>query len=87
MVTGSQSYGGDGTCKLLTSYLQAYLSTRAYDTYLAMYNMRLFPLSATQCVKSVHIRSFSSPYSVRMRENKDQKVSEYGNFSRSEYIS
>ena len=47
------------------------------------------------CVKSVHTRSFSSPYfpvfgmntesisqySVRMRENTDQKNSEYGHFS------
>ena len=49
------------------------------------------------CVKSVHIPSFSgrhfsvfrlntvriSPYSVRMRENTDQKSTEYGHFSRS----
>ena len=44
------------------------------------------------CVKSVHIRSFSGPYfqafglrifpnSVRMWENTDQKKSEYGQFS------
>ena len=32
-------------------------------------------------VKSVHIWSFSGPYSVRMRENTDQKNSEYGHFS------
>ena len=37
----------------------------------------------THCVKSVRIRSFSGPYSVRMRENADQKNSEYGHFSRS----
>ena len=50
-------------------------------------------------VKSVRIWSFSgpyfpaiglnterSPYSVRMRENTDQKNSEYGLFSRSEYF-
>ena len=52
------------------------------------------------CMKSVRIRSFLvhifphpdwirgdtsySPYSVRMRENTDQKNSEYGHFSRSE---
>ena len=47
------------------------------------------------CVKSVRIRSFSgpyfpafrlsiSPYSVRMRENTDQKNSEYGLLLRSE---
>ena len=35
------------------------------------------------CVKSVRIRSFSGPYSVRMWENTDQKTSEYGHFSRS----
>ena len=44
------------------------------------------------CVKSVRIRSFAGPYfpvfglnterySVRMRENTDQKNSEYGHFS------
>ena len=42
------------------------------------------------CVKSVRIRRFSSPYlrisqySVQMRENRDQKKSEYGHFSRIE---
>ena len=35
------------------------------------------------CVKSVRIRSDSSPYSVRMRENMDQNNSEYGHFSHS----
>ena len=34
-------------------------------------------------MKSVHFRSFSGPYSVRIRENTDQKNSEYGHFSRS----
>ena len=33
------------------------------------------------CVKSVRIRSFSGPYSVRIRENTDQKNSEHGHFS------
>ena len=33
-----------------------------------------------RCVQSI------SPYSVRMRENMDQKNSEYGHFSRSEKI-
>ena len=37
------------------------------------------------CVKSVRIQSFSGPYSVQMRENTDQKNSEYGLFLRSEY--
>ena len=35
------------------------------------------------CVKSVHIRSFSGPYSVQIRENTDQKNSKYGDSSRS----
>ena len=35
------------------------------------------------CVKSIRIRSYSGPYSVRMRENTDQNNSEYGLFSRS----
>ena len=35
----------------------------------------------THCVKSVRIRSFSGPYSDRMRENANQKNSEYGHFS------
>ena len=34
-------------------------------------------------MESVGIWSFSGPYSVQMRENKDQKNSEYGHFSRS----
>ena len=55
------------------------------------------------CVKSVHIRSFlirisrirteygnllcNSPYSVRMRENADQRNSKYGHFSHSVFLS
>ena len=35
------------------------------------------------CLNSVHIRSFSGPFSVQMRENMDQKISEYKHFSRS----
>ena len=38
------------------------------------------------CVKIVRFRSFSGPYSVRMRENMDQKNSEYGQFLRSVQI-
>ena len=34
-------------------------------------------------MKSVRIRSFSDPYSVRMRKRTDQKNSQYGFFSRS----
>ena len=52
-------------------------------------------LKLIHCPKSVRIRSFSGPYfsalsissySVRIRENKDQKNSEYGHFSRSVFI-
>ena len=38
------------------------------------------------CVKSVRFRSFSGPYSVRMRENTDQKNAEYGHFSCSAHV-
>ena len=41
--------------------------------------------SSVHCVKSVHIRRLSGLYSVQMRENTDQKNSEYGHFSHSEY--
>ena len=43
-------------------------------------------LTFFHCVKSVSIRSFSGPHSVRMWENTDQKNSEYGHFSRSVYF-
>ena len=33
------------------------------------------------CVKSFHIQSFSGLNSVQLRENTDQKNSEYGHFS------
>ena len=39
------------------------------------------------CVKSVRIRSFSGQYSIRMRENTDQRNSEYEHFSRSDKLS
>ena len=35
-------------------------------------------------MKSVRIRSYSGPYSVRMRENMDQNNSEYGHFLHSD---
>ena len=35
-------------------------------------------LQGVHCVKSVPIRSYSGPYSVRMRENAEQINSEYG---------
>ena len=34
----------------------------------------------SHCVKNVHIRSYSGPYSVQMRKNTDQNNSEYGQF-------
>ena len=40
----------------------------------------------THCVKNVRIRSYSDPYSVRMRENTDQNSSEYGHFLRSNWF-
>ena len=40
-------------------------------------------INELHCVKSVRMRSYSGPYSVRMRENTDQNNSEYGHFSRS----
>ena len=39
-------------------------------------------LQGVHCVKSVPIRSYSGPYSVRMRGNTDQNNSEYWHFSR-----
>ena len=42
-----------------------------------------YELNQSHCVKSVHIRSYSSPYSVWIRENTDQNSSEYGHFLRS----
>ena len=41
-------------------------------------------LCNVHCVKSVRIRSYSGPYSVRMRENTDQNNSKYGHFLRSD---
>ena len=41
--------------------------------------------SRLQCMKSVRIWSFSGPYPARMRENTDQKNSEYGHFSRRDH--
>ena len=43
----------------------------------------LFYIYLFLCVKSVSIRSYSSPYSVRMRENADQNNSKNGHFLRS----
>ena len=43
-------------------------------------------LNKRHCVKSVHVRCYSGPYSVRMRENTDQNNSEYGDFLRSDWF-
>ena len=45
---------------------------------------KIFSIKDNHCVESVRFRSSSGPYSVRMRENTDQKNSEYGHFSYSE---
>ena len=45
-----------------------------------------FYMCMGHCVKSVRIQSYSGPYSVRMRENTNQKISEYGHFSRCGYL-
>ena len=37
------------------------------------------------CVKSVHNRNYSDPYSAQMRENTDHSNTEYGHFLRSVY--
>ena len=42
-----------------------------------------FYVKTSRCVKSVHVRGYPGPYSVRMRENKDQDNFEYGHFLRS----
>ena len=41
-------------------------------------------LNINHFVKSVHIWSYSGPYSVQLRQNTDQNNSEYGHFSRSQ---
>ena len=64
----------------------------SYFLYGFIHQQVKFCSSYRHCVKNVRIRSFSGPYfpafelnistySVRMRENKDQKNSEYGHFS------
>ena len=61
-----------------------------FSSYKTSLLLSLFPLMFnsfliyTHCVKSVGIRSFSGPYSVRMREKTDKKNSKYGHFSRSD---
>ena len=43
----------------------------------------IFDGSSCHCVKSVRIRSYFGPYSVRIRENTDPNNSQYGHVSRS----
>ena len=47
---------------------------------------KVFMHQTTHRVKSVCIRSFCGPYAVRMRENTDQRNSEYGHFLRSDIL-
>ena len=79
------------------TYLQiSFLSVSRIAVYERYYIFFFFVFQSLllmlNCVKSVRIRGFSGPFfpafelntdSVRMRENKDQKNSEYVLFSRS----
>ena len=56
------------------------------NVYVKVGKKTKFQYNTQQCVKSARIRSFSGTYSVRLRENTDQKKSEYGHFSRSANI-
>ena len=42
------------------------------------YKLQISFVETVRCVKNVRIRNFSGSYSVGMRENTDQKNSEYG---------
>ena len=53
------------------------------DSLYFSFTSQIGPLIVIHRVKSVCIRSYSSSYSVRMRQNTDQNNSEYGHFSRS----
>ena len=55
----------------ITNYYKNYFSNTSKDKH---------------CVKSVRIRSYSSPNSVRIRENMDQNNSVYEHFLRSEVV-
>ena len=54
--------------------------------FFTFYKVIRIESSVHHCVKSVRIRSYYRPYSVRTGENTYQKNSEYGHFSRSEKI-
>ena len=47
---------------------------------------KILVIAATHCVKSVHIQSYSDPYSVQMRENTNQNNSEDGHLLHSENL-
>ena len=67
----------ESSCVILTVLLRVgtILCTRC--------NIYTSSTSSCHCVKSVGIRSYCGPYSVRMQEYTDQNNSEYGHFSRS----
>ena len=71
----------------LSQLLKLYFSTKREENQSEshMINRHLYynNLVKCHCVKSVRIRSYTGPYSVRMRENTDQNKSEYGHFLRS----
>ena len=54
-----------------------------YETMYQTQVSVLFDIRINYCMISVHIWSFSGPYSVQMQENTSQKNSKYGHFSRS----
>ena len=59
--------------ELTTQNLKKKLQKRKYFLFFSKEN--LSQVKVIHCMKSVCIRSFTSPYSVRMRENTDQKNS------------
>ena len=75
--------------KLKNKYFYVFVFLFAWSEELLYYYcpQRLRKVSNTEYyVKNVRIRSFSGPYSVRMRKNMDQKNSEYRHLSRSESV-
>ena len=70
--------------KLLYTYYMDFPT--GYFQTLTIFAKKLHHKSLTHTlrIKSVRIRSYSGPYSVRMRKNTDQNNSEYGHFLRSD---
>ena len=60
--------------KLATNWMSV------FDHFAGLALKGLTKLASTpnNCLKSVRIRSFCNPYSVRMQENTNQKKSKYG---------